>query len=407
MVFRSAVRDYRALPGPIWALAAARMVNAAGSFVFPFLTLILTDRLGFDESQAGVVIMVSTTMFVPGSLIGGWLADRLGRKTLLIASQAASALCLGIVGFMDLSPTIIWFILAMEFFLGLMMPASSAAAYDLTTPENRKSAFSLLYLSWNLGFAVGPLLAGYLYESHFRWLFLGDAGTTWLSLVFILLFLPETRGWTAPMSEASAEKPEEGSTAALLWKRPALLVFVVLMVVPWFIYAQHSFAMPMFAKALFPETGAALYGRAMSLNAVIVVVLTVPLIRLTRCLRPVANVAIHAVLYGLGFGLLALFQSPPAFYLSVLIWTSGEILGATNIEVYTANHTPASHRGRFTSILPLISGTGRAISPWLTGLFLMGRPLESVWLLCLILGGLSGAAFAVLGFVDRSRTARS
>ena len=403
---RDTVREYLTLPRPIWALAGARLVNAAGSFVFPFLTLLLTDRIGFDAETAGRIIMISTVMFVPGSLIGGALADRIGRKRLLIGAQGLAALCLGLIGFMPMDQNVVWLILAQQFFTGLMMPASSAATYDLTEPGNRKAAFSLLYLSWNLGFAIGPLLAGYLYESHARWLFLGDAGTTFLSLLFIVFLLPETRpAADSPLLAASGihasnESPREGSAIRLLLQRPILLMFVAIMAVPWFIYGQHSFTLPLFAKELFPARGAFLYGKIMSLNAILVVLLTVPIIRLTRKIRPVINVAIHSALYAVGFGMLALFQFPAAFYISVLIWTTGEILGATNIEVFSAEHTPSSHRGRFTSILPLISGSGRALSPWLTGIYLIERPISSAWTLCFVLGSAAAIGFLFLGITE-------
>ena len=432
---RATFGEYGALPRPVWALAGARFVNAVGAYVYPFLTLILTDRLAFSKEEAGRVLLMASFLFVPGSLLGGLLADRLGRKRLLVAAQVMAALSIGVIGFVPLDGSIVWFILAEHFFSGLMMPAASAATYDLTVPANRKTGFSLLYLSHNLGFAVGPLLAGYLYESHVKWLFLGDAGTTLLSLVFLLLFLPETlpatnrksstvEGTAPSISSAGAgiqtdprspavapegaetggrESRQDERALKLLLRQPVLLGFVFILIVPWFVYSQQGFALPMFAKELFPETGARLYGKAMSLNALTVVFLTVPLIQFTRRFRPITNVAVHSILYALGFGLLAFLHSPLAFYLSVLVWSSGEILGATNIEVFTANHTPASHRGRFTSILPLISGTGIAIAPWLTGIFLENRATVSVWSLCLVLGTAAALGFLVLGLVDRRR----
>ena len=110
--------------------------------------------------------------------------------------------------------------------------------------------------------------------------------------------------------------------------------------------------------------------------------------------------------YAVGFGILFFLQQRWAFFVSVFIWTSGDILGATNIEVVTANHTPSSHRGRFSSILPLISGTGRGIAPWLTGMFLTRRPTDEVWLLCLLLGTAVAAFFYVLGVLDRRSYSR-
>lgn len=412
---RATYREYIQLPRPVWALAGARFVNAIGAYVYPFLTLLLTDRIGFNKEEAGRILMIAMVMVVPGSLLGGVLADRLGRKRLIVIAQILAALCIGIIGFIPLDRNIVWFILAEHFFSGLMMPASSAATYDLTTVKNRKAAFSLLYLAFNLGFAVGLLLGGLLYESNVRWLFLGDAGTTFLSLIFIILLLPETlpsvrkkmaAEENASVSEpapilAPGEKAAEGSALSLLFRHPLLLGFVVLMIVPWFIYSQQSFTMPMFTKELYPENGALLYGKVMSFNALLVVFLTIPLIRITRKLKPITNVALHALLYGLGFGMLALFHSPAAFYLSVFVWTCGEVIGTTNIQVFTANHTPSSHRGRFSSILPLISGTGRAVSPWITGIFLLTRPTGDVWVLCFFLGIAAAVSFLFLGLSDR------
>ncbi|MDF1569210.1 MAG: MFS transporter [Spirochaetaceae bacterium] len=406
MSIKETYRDYRNLPGPIWALAAARLVNSAGSFVFPFLTLLLTDRLGYNAEDAGRILMITTVLFVPGSLLGGWLADKVGRKRLLVGAQIVSALSLAAIGFMAMTPSIIYLILIHQFFIGLMVPSSSAATYDLTDSSNRKTAFSLLYLAMNLGFAAGPFLAGYLYEGHARWLFFGDAVTTLISLVFVVVFLPETLSLAMKKSSECLEKTEEGSTIRLILRRPVLLGFVILMAVPWFIYGQHSFTLPMFVKYHFPQDGAFLYGKAMSLNALIVVALTVPIIRMTRRLKPVVSVAAHAAFYAVGFGMLAYFASPAAIYISVLIWTVGEILGATNIEVFTANHTPSSHRGRFTSILPLISGSGRAFSPWLTGMLLLTRPLKDAWRLCFILGAASALGFLLIGVYDREHMKR-
>ncbi|MGM0675698.1 MAG: MFS transporter [Spirochaetota bacterium] len=46
---------------------------------------------------------------------------------------------------------------------GAATPATIALATDLSTPDTRQATFSLLYLGHNLGFAVGPLVAGFLF----------------------------------------------------------------------------------------------------------------------------------------------------------------------------------------------------------------------------------------------------
>lgn len=50
------------------------------------------------------------------------------------------------------------------------------------------------------------------------------------------------------------------------------------------------------------------------------------------------------------------------------------------------NNTPSTHRGRFNSILSLITGTGYAISPLIMGSSIELFPLNSAWILVSILG---------------------
>ena len=63
---------------------------------------------------------------------------------------------------------------------------------DLTNTKNRKAAYSLLYLGINIGFSLGPLIAGFLYNHYLKILFLGDAATTILSLILVAVFVEET-----------------------------------------------------------------------------------------------------------------------------------------------------------------------------------------------------------------------
>lgn len=97
--------------------------------------------------------------------------------------------------------------------------------------------------------------------------------------------------------------------------------------------------------------------------------------------------------------MIAFIRSPALFLVSTTIWTFGEIVNATNEQVYVANHTPMSHRGRFNAILPLIGGLGFALSSPVTGRVIEGAGLGPAWIL------LGAVALAVAGgflLVDRS-----
>ena len=74
------INPYRGLSREIYILALGRMVNSAGSFIFPLLTLILTGKLGINKTEAGYILTISGLFQMFSGIIGGKLTDCFGRK---------------------------------------------------------------------------------------------------------------------------------------------------------------------------------------------------------------------------------------------------------------------------------------------------------------------------------------
>ena len=62
---------------------------------------------------------------------------------------------------------------------------------------------------------------------------------------------------------------------------------------------------------------------------------------------------------------------------------------AINASTFIANQTPSSHRGRVSSILPLVIGAGYATSPMIMGSFIEVYSITSAWMLIGTLGIIS------------------
>jgi MFS family permease len=400
---------YRGLPASVYTLFIAHMVNGIGIFVIPFTTLFLTKKLGMSEGYTGNFMFLTSIVHIPGILLGGRLADRYGRKKVMMVSQLLSGLMYIPCGFLGTSHAIPYFILASLFFDGITDPARQAMSADVTNPENRQAAFSLLYLGHNIGFAVGPVIAGFLFNNAPQWLFFGNAIAILAALTLVMLFIAETKPSKevieASYDTASTESAHRGGLFSALRSRPFLLIYMSLATWFGFVYAQQRFALPLQTEAFFGAGGAPLYGDLMTTNAVVVILFTTPLLALTKSIKPVTNVAIASVLLGAGFGMIALIRSAPLFFLSTILWTLGEILCATNEQVYIANHTPLSHRGRFNSILPLVGGTGFAISSPIIGRMIENRGLSSVWPLLALIGFATAGGLLILGLAE-ARTGR-
>ena len=401
---RNPLSLYLGLERDTYVLFVARLVNAMGSFVFPFLTLLLVKKLGFSPAEAGTIIFISAAANVPGSLIGGHLADRIGRKPVIVAAEAMVVVLFLICAFLGTRLVIVAFIIVAELALGAVWPATNALLTDRTTRENRQASFSLIYLGFNLGFAVGLFLAGILFENHLPWIFIGNALSTLVSMLLVLLFVKEPERSDEALDESPVEeRAVKGNIVRVLLTRPYLLGFVGAIFLLNFVYAQINFTLPLQIENLFPKDGSTLYGTLMSVAAVYVVLLTPIVVALTKRYSPIANQIVAGLLYALGFGSIGYLHSFPLYLVAAFVWTIGEVLFATNASVYIANHSPKSHRGRLNAVLPLVMEAGFAFNPPLAGRYLAAHKIQSVWPLSFLVGIAAVCGLALLAFFEQRR----
>jgi len=378
------LKTYSGLDRSIYFLFIAQVVNSIGHFVHPFLTMLLTSKLGMDAGQAGFYVFLSALAWVPGSLAGGRIADSWGRKKAMVLFHTLPALALIPCAFLGASRLVAWMLIGVSFLNGLAEPVNDAMLIDLTSPAQRKPAFSLLYLGHNIGISIGPLFAGILFNRYLAWFFLADAATTLAAVGLIALFVRESapsreRIEASFREDSGPERAERGSLLAVLLRRPFLLAFLFISALMSLVYSQSQFSLPLQCSALFGERGPRTFGLLASLNGLTVITLTTVVLHLTRRLAPVLTVALSGLFYAAGFGLIGLVGSLPWLLLSTLLWTVGEILAATSTGAYIAGHSPLTHRGRVNAIAPVIMYSGFAAGPPLAGRLIERFSLAVIW----------------------------
>lgn len=405
---REYFKPYKGLPVSIYVIFFASIINNMGNFVAPLLTMFLTFKVGISEEVVGVVVAVNSVMGLAGATIGGKLIDRVGRKMVLIVFRTLSGIGIAACAFIKDPVIITSLIMLATFFGGFSQPVYSTIITDLTEGEQRKAGFSLEYMAINIGFSVGPLLAGFLYENYLTWLFLGDAITTFISIGLVAVFVPET----IPSGEKSMglkteklEGAEEGSLVSALFKRPALVIFSLIMVMYFIVFSQFNFGLSIQIGNIFRNNSSTIFGALMTVNALMCSLLTVFITSATKDLRASLSISIGGVLYAVGFGMIFFINSFFMFILSTVIWTLGEIIVSTNTSVYIASHTPISHRGRFNSIFPIIRKMGFVIGPLFAGYFVKLVDIRNLWLLVGALSMIAAFMMFRLYSFDRVREA--
>jgi MFS family permease len=396
-------KPYKGLPLSIYIIFFASIVNNMGNFVGPFLTMFLTYRVGISIGVVGIIVAVNAGLGLIGTMIGGKLIDSIGRKKVLVVFGVAAGIGYALCAFIS-NPIIITGILMVSSFVGgFSHPVYSTITTDLTQGEQRNAAFSLNYMALNIGFSVGPLLAGFLYENYLMWFFLGDAITTFISIALVFIFVPETKPTKDEMEKSKTktfESAEEGSLFEALVKRPTLLIFSFIIVIYFIVFSQFTFGLSIQIGDIFKDNGPTIFGSLMTVNAVMCSVLTVFITTATKNIKASLCIAIGGILYALGFGMMFFIDSYYMFIISTATWTVGEILVATNTSVYIANHTPITHRGRFNSVFPIIRKLGFMIGPMMAGFYVKYTNIRNLWLLVAVLAVIASLMMYKLYTVD-------
>lgn len=372
---------YRGLPRSVYIIFIAQIINRFGDFVMPFLTLFLTKKLGFSMTATGTIVMIATLMTIPGSLLGGKVADHLGRKKSYLFFQGSAGISLLLCAFFYHSPTMLIFILLSAFFNGAVRPIISAILADVLSPEQRQVGFSLSYLGINIGVALGPMVAGFLFNHFLIMIFIGDAITTFIAVTLMMKFIDETMPEKdmdqSQLSES--EKHEQGSLAQALMKRPQLIWFLIFNAFFSATYIQGGFSLPLILEHLYGEKGPQIYGALISTNAITVLAMTILITAFSKRFRPIVNIAIGGIAYSIGFGMIGLIEWLPLFWMSTIIWTLGEIIMSINFGVYIVNQSPSNFRARFNGLTSLSWAAGAVIGTSFVGLYADKHGIVKVW----------------------------
>lgn len=387
------IDTYRGLPKNMYIMFLATVINRFGDFVMPFLTMYLTIKIGLSIEVTGIIVTISSLVGIPSSLIGGKLADEIGRKRTYMIAQAGAALALLPCAFLTNPALIVVFLMVSTFFHGAVRPPMTAIITDILTPEQRQSGFSLQYLGINIGVALGPIVAGFLFKNLLPLLFIGDALTSFIAMFLIWRNVKDVKSDELKKTVyTEQEKEEKGNVLTALLKRPQITFFLLTYIVYSFIYTQHRFSLPLTADTIFGESGASKFGILMSINAFTVLFCTVGVTSLTKRFRPLINITIAGIFYAIGFGMLGFVESYPLFILSTIIWTIGEILVVTNFGVYMADNSPSNFRARFNAIGSLSWSIGAALGTSIAGKFIEEIGLNYIWPLTFVLSiiGIAG-----------------
>jgi MFS family permease len=379
----------RTLPRPVWALILGTFLNRFGSFVYIFLVLYMTAR-GYTAPQAGLAVGAYGAGSLGASLLGGRLADHVGRRNTIVLSMCGSAVSmLALSQAQGLFP-IILLASASGLASELYRPASSALIADLLPEEQWVTGYGIYRLAVNTGVAIGPAVAGLLFGHSFFLLFLGDAVTSVLFAILAVVALPNHIRSAHDQMEGAASGAEVARATRMRYDSPFLWLLAATALTS-FVYVQSDTTLALQVRAI--GLSALVYGGLLSLNAALIIAIELPLTSYTRRIAPHLAMALGSILIALGFGFTAFASTVGLLACSVVIWTFGEMTLDPVRQAYVASLAPAHLRGRYMGAVGFTQSLGQILASVL-GTLLFTVNAQWFWLLCGLLGITAAAIVA-------------
>ncbi|UOY91114.1 MFS transporter [Ectobacillus sp. JY-23] len=349
--------------------------RAVGSMVFPFMAIYFTETM--SATWAGLLLLINVVASLLMGFYGGYIADRIGRKRVMIWGQTATILSFACMALANSpwweSPWLTFFMMLVNSLAaGLINPAAEAMLIDVSTKETRAFMYSVNYWAVNLSIMLGALVGGWFFKTHRFELFLTLTMIAAVTLFIMAIWMTEVY------------QPKKRTEKVTVWKDITLSYRVVMKNRTFLIFSLAS----IFVLALefqrnnyiavrlseeFPAYTAGLFGyewkmdgiRMLSFltmeNTFLIVACTVLVARWMQSRPELPLLYLGTFLQAVGFGVMAFHNHIAVLLLACLVQTIGEMLYVPVRQSKMADIIEDEARGAYMAINGLVFQAAKII----------------------------------------------
>ncbi|MFH8487781.1 MFS transporter [Streptomyces longisporoflavus] len=379
------------LPRIVWLLVTARAFNRLGAFSMSFLTVLVSSEFDAGTATAGLVAAAFGLATIPSRLIGGRLADQIGRRSTIVLGLSGCALTqLGIAASGSLAAVTAWAIL-LGLAYELYEPPSQAMIADAVPSKLRVRAYSLLNAAMAVGGMGAGLLAAGLGRWDLRWLFVADAVTCAVCAVVVRAVLPADLPAQPPVTACAT------ASAGSPWRDRALLAMLAFGTAYALVHMQVIMSLPLSLeqRGLRPADAGLLFT-----TAAVTALAAQPLLRLRRVAALSAPAALATGCLLLAAGLVGYAMAPdlPAYALATVVCGLGDLLIMGRVLAVVADLAPNGTTGRYLAVYGISWGIATVAAPALGTQILERAGVETLW------AGMAGVCLALAALLAVRRT---
>ncbi|MCE4051340.1 MULTISPECIES: MDR family MFS transporter [Bacillaceae] len=365
-------------------LAGESVVNITFWMFFPFLAIYFTDSFG--KSTAGLLLILSQVVSCAANLLGGYYADKYGRKRMMVLSAFAQGAAFTVFAFSSspwLDSALLGFVCftVVSMFGAVYWPASQAMIADVVEEKDRSDVFAIFYTSTNIAVVIGPIIGG-IFFADYRFALLLMAGVLNLVLGIVLHYkITET----APVS-----KMEESGQASnwisvlgdqlkdykVIMNDRIFLLFIIAGVLVGQTFMQLDLLFPVYINEVVTDQpllqfgnwsyvveSTQAFGLVLAENGLLVAIFTITVTRWMSKYKERNVFIISSFIYAASVLLFSQTSWIWGLLLAMLVFTLAELMTAGIQQGFISELAPADKRGKYYAAASLRYTFSKMIAP--------------------------------------------
>lgn len=345
---------------------------------FPFITVYFGMALG--NHIAGILMTIPPIFSLVGSLLGGALTDRLGRRPVMLMGALLQTLLFALFA-MSTSHWVDYIA-----FIGLCLgtaiykPASSAMVADLVPAPSRREVFATFMTANNIGAVLGPAL-GAIFFFHYRQELLWTCALV-LLLYFIAIYfivhetMPDSAKSQIGSTSISNVFKEQWQGYGVILRDKVFLVYIVAGIFALIPIMQLDLYMPVYvindvpAQTIFSWNGQShmlsstdIYGWLVGFNGLLFVLFILPVTKWFQNWKERDVFILSSLLSGVGTFALGLNTNIWFLFFVTILFTFGEIVRTPVTQSFISHYAPEHARGQYMGADSLQATIGKFVSP--------------------------------------------
>ena len=342
------------LPRAVLPIYGTTFADTLGYTLMIPLLPTLVHQYHAPDIVGGALLSIPAFCSAVAAPIWGKASDRLGRKTIILASQVLS-----LAGYVILALShTIWLVLLSRVISGCgggSLGAVESYIADVTNNDQRERAYSLYGAAFGVAFIFGPVLSGALLRHGIALPFFVAAFLELLNIIFTALFLPLHTRDTQPKTsiEASLHAAARPGVRRVFAAQFLFIFAVVCFLANFGLYVEH-------VLRLEPSHASYLLAGAGIVGGVTLIAIVTPLARrFGDRVTALAGLAISVVAYLW----LALVTGPWMFAAALALWAAGAAIVEPTLTTLLSRRAQKEERGALMGIGDSINSVAMIVGP--------------------------------------------